>query len=330
MSTQKKIARIVSPSRSANILSEETVATAIETLAGLDIQCDFAKHYIHQSDTMAQLITDKAQDLNEAYAAPNIALILSTIGGHNANRILDHLDWETIRTQPKPLCGYSDITVLLNAIYAKTGQITFLGPHFSSFGMQQGFEYTLKHFEHALLLGTDYVLDVSETWSDDLWFIDQARRQFIKNTGPVIVTPGSCEGTILGGNLCSFNLLQGTQYMPDLTGAVLFLEEDNLLGELTLTEFERNLQSLLSHRGAEHIQGLMIGRFQKDSKVELNDLIEVLRSFEQLKHCPVVCNLDFGHTTPIFTIPIGGRCRISAPEDTVSIKISPYVSDSAE
>ncbi|WP_194867347.1 S66 family peptidase [Pseudoalteromonas sp. PPB1] len=329
MSTQKKIARIVSPSRSANILSDETVAIATETLAGLNIQCDFAKHYIHQSDTTAQRIKDKAQDLNEAYADPNVALILSTIGGHNANRILDHLDWETFRTQPKPLCGYSDITVLLNAIYAKTGQITFLGPHFSSFGMQQGFAYTLKHFEHALLRGTDYVLDVSETWSDDLWFIDQTRRQFIKNAGPVIVNPGSCEGTILGGNLCSFNLLQGTQYMPDLAGAILFLEEDNLLGELTLTEFERNLQSLLSHRGAEHIQGLMIGRFQKDSKVELNDLVEILRSFEQLEHCPVVCNLDFGHTTPIFTIPIGGRCRINAPEDAVSIKVSPCVSDSA-
>ncbi|QTL35172.1 S66 family peptidase [Pseudoalteromonas viridis] len=328
MNTQRKTARIVSPSRSADILSEETAAIAIETLAGLNIHCDFAEHYKHRAVTTAQLIRDKAKDLNDAYADPKVAIILSTIGGHNTNRILDHLDWETIRSHRKPLCGYSDITVLLNAIYAKTGQVTYLGPHFSSFGMQQGFEYTLRHFERALFEGTEYALDVSAAWSDDLWFIDQTSRTFIDNAGPIIVNQGACSGTILGGNLCSFNLLQGTQYMPDLTGAVLFLEEDNLLGELTLTEFERNLQSLLSHKGAEHIHGLMLGRFQTDSKIRLNDLIELLSSFEQLHHCPVVCNLDFGHTTPIFTVPIGGQCKVNAIGETVTIKVSSCVSGS--
>ncbi|MCG7533585.1 S66 peptidase family protein [Pseudoalteromonas sp. OOF1S-7] len=328
MNTQRKTARIVSPSRSADILSEETTAIAIETLAGLNIHCDFAAHYTHQAVTNTQLIQDKAKDLNDAYADPEVALILSAIGGHNANRILDQLDWETIRAHRKPLCGYSDITVLLNAIYAKTGQVTYLGPHFSSFGMQRGFEYTLRHFERALFEGTEYALDVSAAWSDDLWFIDQTRRTFFDNAGPVIVNQGACTGTILGGNLCSFNLLQGTQYMPDLTGAVLFLEEDNLLGELTLTEFERNLQSLLSHQGAERIHGLMLGRFQTDSKIQLNDLIELLSSFEQLNHCPVVCNLDFGHTTPIFTVPIGGQCKVNAIGETVTIKVSSCVSGS--
>ncbi|TMP38989.1 S66 family peptidase [Pseudoalteromonas rubra] len=321
MNKQKKRARIVSPSRSAEILSEETTATAIETLAGLGIHCDFAPHYIHREVTTARLIRDKAKDLNDAFADPEVALILSTIGGHNANRTLDHLNWDILRDNPKPLCGYSDITVLLNAIYAITGQITYLGPHFSSFGMQRGLEFTLRHFERALGDDTHYELGVSEFWSDDLWFIDQTDRTFLPNTGPIIVNKGTCEGTILGGNLCSFNLLQGTRYMPDLSGAVLFVEEDNLLGDLTLTEFERNLQSLLSHQGAEHIAGLVVGRFQVDSKVDLKDLTELLSSFEQLTHCPVVCNLDFGHTTPIFTVPIGGRCQLNARDDKVTINI---------
>ncbi|TMP25949.1 LD-carboxypeptidase [Pseudoalteromonas rubra] len=321
MNEHKKRARIVSPSRSAEILSRETTATAIETLAGLGIHCDFAANYIHREVTTAQLILDKAKDLNDAFADPEITLILSTIGGHNANRTLDHLNWDMIQANPKPLCGYSDITVLLNAIYAITGQITYLGPHFSSFGMQQGLEFTLRHFERALQDDTNYALGVSEFWSDDLWFIDQTSRTFIPNPGPIIVNKGTCEGTILGGNLCSFNLLQGTRYMPDLTGAVLFVEEDNLLGDLTLTEFERNLQSLLSHQGAEHIAGLVVGRFQADSKVDLNDLAELLSSYEQLASCPVVCNLDFGHTTPIFTVPIGGQCKLKALDGKVTINI---------
>ena len=128
-------------------------------------------------------------------------------------------------------------------------------------------------------------------------------------------------GKIIGGNLCSLNLLQGTKYMPDINGAMLFLEDDCLPGNFTLHEFERNLHSLLSQADSAGVSGLIIGRFQMESNVAIQDLKDLLNSYEALRNCPVICNMDFGHTTPMLTLPIGGVCRVSAFNDGIKVNV---------
>ena len=73
------------------------------------------------------------------------------IGGNNSNQLLDYLDYRLIAANPKILCGFSDITALLNAVYAQTGLVTFSGPHFSSLGMLKGIEYTIDNMQKCCL-----------------------------------------------------------------------------------------------------------------------------------------------------------------------------------
>ena len=99
----------------------------------------------------------------------------------------------------------------------------------------------------------------SESWSDDQWYKDQDKRNLIKNDGWLVINEGKANGTIIGGNLCTFNLLQGTEYMPDLNNSILFLEDDYLSNPET---FDRDLQSLIHLPDFNKVKGIVIGRFQ--------------------------------------------------------------------
>ena len=93
----------------------------------------------------------------------------------------DEIDYNLIKNNPKILCGFSDITALANAIYAKTGLVTYSGPHYSSFGMKKGFEeYTLEYIKKMFFDDKEIKIDSSKEWSNDAWFIDQENREFIK------------------------------------------------------------------------------------------------------------------------------------------------------
>jgi muramoyltetrapeptide carboxypeptidase len=237
---------------------------------------------------------------------------------------LDYIDFDIIKHNPKILCGYSDITSLQNAIYAKTGLVTYSGPHYSTFAMLKDFDWTLDYVKKCLMHKQSFTLEPSKVWSDDAWYLDQENRTFMENSGFWVINPGSAQGTILGANLCTFNLLQGTKYMPDLSDAIIFLEDDSLGGDCTLVEFDRNLQSLMHQENFNRVKAILIGRFQKISQVSRELLTKVIKSKQALAQIPVIANLDFGHTDPIITYPIGGTVNIIASLDKVNIEITEH------
>ena len=143
--------RIIAPSRSMAILKDDCINLAIERLESLGLKVTFASHVKdYDPDYMCTNFKDRADDLNEAFKDPNVKAILTVIGGFNSNQMLKYIDFEMIKKNPKILCGFSDITILLDAIYSKTGLVTYYGPHFSSFGMKKGFEYTFEYFKKML------------------------------------------------------------------------------------------------------------------------------------------------------------------------------------
>jgi muramoyltetrapeptide carboxypeptidase LdcA involved in peptidoglycan recycling len=81
---------------------------------------------------MSSSIASRVEDIHAAFSDSNVRGILTVIGGFNSNQLLDSLDYELIKNNPKILCGYSDITALATAITAKTGLITYSGLHFST------------------------------------------------------------------------------------------------------------------------------------------------------------------------------------------------------
>ncbi len=239
--------RVIAPSRSMCILNEETIDIAKDRLERLGFKISFGKNVSKSigEDYNCASIEDRVEDLHEAFSDKNVKAILTVIGGYNVNQLLDYIDYDLIKENPKILCGFSDITALCNAIYTKTGMVTYSGPHFSSFGMKKGFEYTEQYFKNMFMQDKNVLIQSSKEWSHDSWYKNQEERTFIQNEGMKVVNKGEAEGTIIGGNLCTLNLLQGTEYMPDLEDSILFIEDDGLVGNVFNMEFDRDLQSIL-------------------------------------------------------------------------------------
>lgn len=145
--------RIIAPSRSMKILKEDIIKLAKEKLDQEGFLVTFGKNAMKYTneDFKCASISERVQDLHEAFEDKNVKAILTAIGGYNVNQILDNIDYEIIKSNPKIICGFSDNTALINAIYAKTGLITYSGPQFFSFGMKYGFEYTMKYFKEMFI-----------------------------------------------------------------------------------------------------------------------------------------------------------------------------------
>ncbi len=154
------------------------------------------------------------------------------------------------------------------------------------------------------------LIDSSDKFSDDSWFKNQEERNFILNEGMKIINKGQAEGKIIGGNLCTLNLLQGTEYMPDLENSILFIEDDGLVGKVFNKEFDRNLQSLLHCAKNKNIKGIVVGRAESNCDMTYEKWANIFKNKKELVNIPIVINANFGHTTPIFTFPIGGYAKI--------------------
>lgn len=313
--------RVIAPSRSLAIISKSQRAISLERFAKMGLKVTFGKHVEECDEFNSSSIESRVEDLHAAFSDPGVKGILTVIGGFNSNQLLKYLDFELIKNNPKILCGYSDITALQNAIFAKTGLVTYSGPHFSTFGMEQGFDFTLEHFKKCLFEDAPFELRPSECWSDDPWFLDQAKRDFIKNEGYKLIHEGSAEGTVVGGNLCTFNLLQGTEFMPSLRDTILFIEDDEALGSMTDVEFDRNLQSVIHLPDFSGVKALVIGRFQKKSEMTISKIQKIVSTKKELRHIPVIYGVDFGHTDPYIAFPVGGRASVEAHGNQVKIEI---------
>ncbi|HEX5564736.1 MAG TPA: LD-carboxypeptidase, partial [Sporosarcina sp.] len=125
--------RIIAPSRSASILSEEGVHAAKGRLENLGFVVSFGKHVFDKDLQSSTSIQQRVDDLHEAFADKSVNGILTVIGGFNSNELLPYIDYELIKENPKVFCGYSDITAIGTAISTQTGMVTYSGPHFSSF-----------------------------------------------------------------------------------------------------------------------------------------------------------------------------------------------------
>ena len=312
--------RIITPSRSLAIIGKENRKIANKRFEELRLKLSFGKHTEEIDDFASSSIKSRIEDLHEAFSDKNIKAILTVIGGFNSNQLLRYIDWELIKSNPKILCGFSDITALNNAFFAKTGLVTYSGPHYSTFGQKLYFDYTLDYFKKCLMTNEPFEIMPSESWSDDPWYKDQDARKLIHNDGWLVINKGKTKGTILGANLCTFNLLQGTEYFPDIAGSVLFLEDDE---ESASHDFDRDLQSLIHLPNFSEVRGLVIGRFQNASEITNEKLIQIVKMKKELNNLPVVAGVDFGHTDPKITFPVGGEVDLQLGESS-TIQVSKH------
>ncbi len=313
--------RVVAPSRSLSLVTEVNIKLAKENLEKQGYKITFSKNCRESDMFMSSSIKSRVEDIHQAFKDKKVKAILTAIGGFNSNELLPYLDYKLIKNNPKILCGYSDITALGNAITAKTGLITYSGLHFSTWAMEKGFEYNLEYFNKCLIEDKKYMIKSSELWSDDTWYKDQENRKFEKNDEYIIINKGEAEGTIFGGNLCTLNLLQGTEFMPNISNSILFIEDDYMAGSFFGVEFNRNLQSLIHQPNFAKVKGIVIGRFQKKAEMTIDKLKFIIQTKKELKSIPIIANVDFGHSNPLVTFPIGGKVKISTLKGKAIIEI---------
>lgn len=313
--------RVIAPASSLKIISPPNQKIANRRFLEMGLSLTFSKNVNEFDQFRSSSIKSRVSDLHQAFRDKKVKAVIAVIGGHNSNQLLRYLDWNLIKNNPKIFCGFSDITALNNAIFAKCGLVNYSGPTYSTFGKMLDSEYAIDFFQKCLFSNDPIEVKPSKKWDDRKWWINQKDRKFFKNTGWQIINYGRAEGTVLGGNLCTFNLLQGTEYFPNLKDSVLFLEDD--CGSDAFL-FDRDLQSLIHLPDFKYVKGLVIGRFQKASKITVKTLESIIKSKAELDKIPVIANVDFGHTSPIITFPIGGTVEIRAEKSSPRIKITAH------
>ena len=295
--------RVIAPSRNLTEVRQDVHHHAIDFWKKEGFNLTFSKNSREVDKFHSSSIASRVEDIHEAFLAPNVKMVITCLGGFNANQLLRHLDYDLIAKHPKILCGFSDITALHNAIYAKTGLVTYHGPHYGTFAFDREAEYTRKAFFDCVMNDMPIVVTPSEA---------AAKYHTIQE--------GACEGTIIGGNLCTLNLLQGTPYLPDMRDKVLFLEDDNIMGPYFSYEFDRNLESLLQIDGADTIKGIVFGRFDESCGLTIETITDIIQD-KVPTDIPVIFGADFGHVFPMITFPIGGTAKIYAGNDGAEIQI---------
>lgn len=244
----------------------------------------------------------RARAVNAMFANPKIKAILSARGGYGTLRILDLLNYNLIRKNPKILLGFSDITALHLAIYKKCNLVTFHGPMVAS-DFSRLSEYNKNYFLNA----------VSQT--QPIGKIQNSKK--IGNWK--VITPGRASGKILGGNLTLVCRLLGTAYEPDFYGKILFLEDvnsepyqiDSLLAQLQLAKV------------LDRIRGVILGEFYdfrpgraKFSKIALRKVFE---DYFRHRPYPVIYPVSCGHGKDKITIPLGVQVTIDTYKKIFSI-----------
>lgn len=304
--------RVVAPAKSfKSSFSEEMKSRATQRMESLGLKVSFGK-YVHEvNEFESTTIEHRIEDLHDAFDNRNIKAILTVLGGTTSNQLLKYIDYELIKNNPKILCGLSDITSLANAIHAKTGLITYSGPHFTIFGAEKQVEYTTDYFKKCFFSNDPIEIKPSENYCDKRWDDEE-----IRNNGFWVINNGEAQGTIIGGNMITLNLLQGSEYMPDLTNSILFLEDNE---KESIRAVENHLQSLIHQPSFSGVKGILFGRFQKNTNMTKDLLTKIVKTKKELNRIPLMANLDFGHTTPMFTFPIGGECALNTKNQSVII-----------
>jgi len=280
-------------------------ALATENLQALGFKVKEGKFLRARNGYFAGTDAQRAEDLNAMFADPEVAGIMSMSGGAGATRILDLLDYELIRRQPKCLVGYSDITALLNAIQVRTGLVTFHGPMAAS----EWNEFTVGSFRQVLMDG-EPVSFVNPSGRDGMLTQVADRIQTIRG--------GRAHGRLLGGNLSVLNTLLGTPYLPGFRGAILLIED--------VDEYIYRIDRMLAHlrlAGAfGQLAGVVIGQFTDCKPGEGYGrlaLEEVFDDYFKPLNIPVFSGSLFGHLKRKFTLPIGLEAEMDADRGTLKL-----------
>jgi muramoyltetrapeptide carboxypeptidase len=291
---------IASVSAPEPVTDREWFDRGVESIERRGYRARLAAHARGRHGYLSAPERELAADLHELFADAEVAAIICAGGGTNANRLLRHLDHDLIRSNPKILVGVSNPTVLLNAITARTGLITFHGP--------------------AVVWDLGAPDGLSGYTEDGFWpVLTEAREGFSIESGPANWSwprPGRARGRLVAGNLTSLQTLLGTSFEPAWDGAILAWEDVgkpvNRL-DLVLTHF-RDAGALSRLSGM--VVGELVGCEEPDGGLSVDQMLEEVLDGLGL---PVLRGVLFGHTPLKATLPIGAEVSLDSDSNSLTV-----------
>lgn len=240
---------------------------------------------------------ERIYDIHWAFENPDVKAIISLRGGYGAGRLLPGINYQLIKANPKIFCGYSDLTTLQMAFFAKAGLITFSGPMVAvDFGGKLS-DYTIDNFFSTIADG---------------WFgeVTQIEDSDFGGNGK-----GRAEGIVAGGNLAVFCSMMGSEYLPDPDGKIFFFED---VSEPPY-RIDRFLNQLRLNGYFEKAAGFIFGKFTEGDPGDGPTLTqsEVFKDYISMIEKPVITNFPFGHVDDLVTIPLGIRVKIDSDNNKV-------------
>ena len=289
---------LISPASAT--FEREQLELVVDAVQALGLVPHLAPHLLDRYGYLAGKDRDRAADINQFFADPEVDALLPLQGGWGSSRVLPYLDYDTIRQNPKILVGFSDITALLLGIYAQTGLVTFHGPH----GLTGWRSAQTEFFRRVLFTGDAVVYKNQQDSADEDRLMQVEYRV-------QTITSGRARGRLIGGNLSVMTAIVGTPYLPDFNGAILFVED---IGE-TIYRLDRMLTHLKLAGALERLAGFIFGQCSQCTPGEgygSLTLEEVIKDHIAPLKIPAWYGAQIGHVETIWTLPIGLAVEIDA------------------
>lgn len=286
---------IISPSAPVTEDLKQQFHKGLQVFENMGFKVILSKNAYANTLGYSATVKEKIEDINDMFFDKEVKGIICSQGGQNSNAILPYIDYELIRNNPKIIMGISDSTAILNAIYSKTGLITY---HQNDVIWGLGREVSEKEvndFKLRLINGESGKINHFTKWK--------------------CLKSGVTEGVLIGGNLSTFIKLLATEYCPDFNNSILFLED--YAEESPLDEIDSKINILKQHKVFEKIKGLWIGYYEKDTdNLKFEDVIQ--NNLKEYSFPIVKCN-DFGHNCENVVIPIGAKVKLDATNCEIEI-----------
>lgn len=286
---------LVAPSRSLKEKDREKLKNSIEYFENLGLKVKLGNYLFEEENEAAGTPKQRAKDINDMFCNDEVKAIFTAKGGNVANGILDYLDYEVIKQNPKIFLGMSDITVLLLAINAKCNLVTYHASDFIFYGNGSN-EYDKQELVNRLFNANKNI-----TCFDDRYFYNFS---------------GNVSGKSLGTNMRTMLKLAGTEYLPKIENLILFLESFSLEPITCECMLEQMKQMKLFDNASAVVFGYIYGyqeTYQNKYKIEDNFKNVYNKIMPMIK-----CN-DFGHKHSNTIIPIGANIEINPNNKTIKI-----------
>ncbi len=276
----------------ASPVTAEEIKPAIDIIKQLGFSVLEGEHLYDAQGYLAGRDEDRLNDLHKMFRNNDVKAVLCARGGYGTPRLLDKVDYDLIKGNPKLFIGYSDVTALLLAVFHKTGMAVCHGPMLRNI---EGREDNLNNLLKILSSGGEFNLGLE---ADN------------------VINRGTARGRLLGGNLSLISALLGTSYIPSFKGSILFLEDR---GE-ALYRIDRMVTQLKLTGTLDGIKGLIIGEFLNCGDIdEINGIIS--ESFNQ--DCPVYAGFPAGHGKENQPLPFGVEAELDT--ESLILHVDPFI-----